>query len=58
VPRPGFQVSIIAGVTGLPEPQARELAVSLAQAGLLVNERGVYRLTEQGVRWVLESPSR
>jgi hypothetical protein len=58
VPRPGFQVSMIAGVTGLAEPQARELAESLAQAQLLVKDGGVYHLSEQGVRWVLESPMR
>lgn len=58
-PRPGFQVSMIAGITGLPEPQARELARSLTAERLLEEEDGgVYRLTEQGFRWVVESPVR
>jgi len=56
VPRPGFPVSTIAEVTGLAEPQARALAASLAQAQLLTKDGGVYHLTEQGARWVLESP--
>ena len=58
VPRPGFGVSMIAGVTGLAERQARELAESLAQAQLLVKEGGVYFHAEQGVQWVMASPMR
>jgi DNA-binding IclR family transcriptional regulator len=57
VPNPGLQASMIAGVTGLPEPQAQVLAKSLVAAQLLLDDGGVYRLTEQGLRWVLDSPT-
>lgn len=58
VPSPGFQLSMISGVTGLSEQQARQLAAQLLIEGFVVNEAGVYRLTDAGTRWVLASPTR
>jgi len=57
-PSPGFQVSMIAGVTGLSEQQARQLADQLVIEGFLLKDDGVYRFTDAGMRWVLESPAR
>ncbi len=61
VSSPGFQVSMIAGVTGLSEQQARQLADQLVIEGFLLkgdgDGDGVYRLTDAGMRWVLESPA-
>ncbi len=58
VPSPGFQLSMIAGVTGLAEQQARQLAAQLLIDGVVENDHSVYRLTDVGMRWVLESPAR
>lgn len=57
-PSPGFQVATIAHVTGLSEPQARQLADQLVVEGFLLKAPGVYRITDAGMRWVLESPAR
>lgn len=57
-PEPGFQVSRIASVTGLSEQLARQLADRLVIGGLLLKDHDVYRLTDTGMRWVLESPAR
>ena len=57
----GVQVqhqAMIAGVTGLSEQQARQLADQLVIEGFLLKDDGVYRFTDAGMRWVLESPAR
>ena len=56
VPNPGFEVSKIEGVTGLPHGHADQLARLLLSQGFLARDGNMYRLTENGVRWVLESP--
>jgi DNA-binding IclR family transcriptional regulator len=56
VPNPGFEVSMIEGVTGLPRAYADQLARLLLSQGYLEGDGHMYRLTENGVRWVLESP--
>jgi DNA-binding IclR family transcriptional regulator len=58
VPFPAFQLSMIEGVTGLPTPHANNLAQTLVREGLLARDANTFRLTDAGVRWVLESPSR
>ena len=58
VPAPGFQTSMIGGVTGLPEPQALELATGMVTQGFLSRDGLVYRLTPAGVDWVMRSPRR
>lgn len=56
IPSPGFRAADISGVTGLPEAKAAELARTLVQNQWLADDHGIYRLTEQGFRWVQESP--
>jgi hypothetical protein len=58
VPDPGFEVSMIEGVTGLPRAHADQLARLLLSQGFLSRDGQMYRLTESGARWVLESPGR
>ena len=58
VPNPGFEVSEIEGVTGLPRGHADQLARLLLSQGVLERDGNMYRLTENGVRWVLESLGR
>jgi hypothetical protein len=58
VPDPGFDASMIEGVTGLPRAHADQLAQQLLDQGLLARDGHTYRLTETGARWVLESPGR
>jgi DNA-binding IclR family transcriptional regulator len=58
IPNPGFRASAISGVTGLPEVKAAELARALVENQWLVDDHGTYRLTDQGFRWVQESPER
>ena len=55
---PGFEVSMIEGVTGLPSGYVDQLARLLQSQGFLRRDGQMYRLTENGDRWVLESPGR
>jgi len=58
VPNPGFEVSMIEGVTGLPREHVDQLARLLLSQGLLARDGNMYHLTDNGVRWVLESLGR
>jgi DNA-binding IclR family transcriptional regulator len=58
VPYPTFQLSMIEGVTGLPTSHANNLAQTLTREGLLERDANAFRLTDAGIRWVLESPGR
>lgn len=58
VPSPGFEGSMIEGITGLPQGYADQLARQLLDQGFLERDGNTYRLTENGARWVLESPGR
>jgi DNA-binding IclR family transcriptional regulator len=58
VPDPGFEVSMIEGVTGLPRGHADQLVALLQSQGYLRRDGQTYRLTENGARWVVESPAR
>jgi predicted transcriptional regulator len=55
-PRPGFELSMISGVTGLPRDLAAQLVTVLVDEGHLLRDGERYRLTESGTRWVRESP--
>jgi hypothetical protein len=55
---PFYELSMIEGVTGLPRPLANSLAQLLVQEGLLSRDANGFRLTDAGVRWVVESPGR
>jgi DNA-binding IclR family transcriptional regulator len=58
VPYPAASLSMIEGVTGLPVAHANNLAQMLVREGRLSREGNMFRLTEAGAQWVLESPGR
>ena len=57
-PTPGFQVSMIGGITGLRDQEALQLAHALVEEGLLVKDGEVFRPTPSGLQWVRDSPAR
>ncbi len=56
-PSPGFQISMIAAVTGLEEADADVLAQRLVEDGQLVKDGDVYKLAREGMEWVRASPA-
>jgi hypothetical protein len=55
-PAAAFEVSMITGITGLPQSQAAQLANLLLSQGFLERDGNAYRLSDSGARWVIESP--